>query len=217
MTVAYSRAVTEGVRHAPRNCADAAFPTSTYGESSAAKRTLPWFALSVWARHEKTTSTLLTNKGFQNLLPMYKCRRRQVGRYRSILLPLFPGYVFCQFDPAVRLPILTTPGVIEIVGCGRIPIPICEGEMEAIRRLTSSHLQAEPWPYLEVGRKVYIHEGALQGTVGILIAYKNKQRLILSVTLLQCAVAVEIDRDWVSPADLGECRWQDQSVRTWSS
>jgi transcription antitermination factor NusG len=140
---------------------------------------------------------MLTNKGYETLLPLYKCTRRRSDRYQEIQLPMFPGYLFCRFDPNTRLPILTTPGVLQVVGSGRTPIPIDRAELEAVRQLAESQLQAEPHPYLEVGQKVYIQEGPLVGTVGIFLAKKNSHRLIVSVTLLRRAVAVEIDRDWI--------------------
>ncbi len=103
--------------------------------------------------------------------------------------PLFPGYLFCRFNPLERLPILKTPGVMEIVGCNRKPIPIDEQEIQAIQRMMESSLVRQPWPYLEVGERVRIQSGALRGLVGILVALKGNYRLVLSVTL----VAVEID------------------------
>jgi len=41
--------------------------------------------------------------------------------------------------------------------------------------------------------------GALTGTVGRLLKVKNDYRLILSITLLQRSVAVDVDRDSVIP------------------
>ena len=161
-----------------------------------------WYALSIRARHEKMAAMILGNKGYESFLPLYKSKRRRPGRYRDVHLPLFPGYVFCQFDPLVRLPILTTPGVLYVVGLGKTPIPIEELELDALRRLVSSTLQAQPWPFLQAGQKVYVGGGPLEGVSGTLIAIKNRYRLVISVTLLKRSVAVEIDRSWVMPAAL---------------
>jgi transcription antitermination factor NusG len=171
----------------------------SYGDSCKPRKTDEWYALCVRPRYEKLAAMMLTNKGYETLLPLYKCKRRRPDRYKEIQLPLFPGYLFCQFDPNARLPILTTPGVLHVVGSGRVPIPINEMEMQGVRHLAASALAAEPWPYLELGQKVYIHDGPLEGTVGILLALKNSHRLILSITLLRRAVAVEIDRHWIRP------------------
>jgi len=82
-----------------------------------------WFALQVRTRWESSTAVLLSGKGYEALLPTYKAKKRWNGRLREIDAPLFPGYVFCRFDTLKRLPVLVTPGVIAVVGRGRVPLP----------------------------------------------------------------------------------------------
>ena len=161
---------------------------------------LPWFALQVKFRHEKTVSQALRGKGYTEYLPLCRGRHRSGGRFQDVDLPLFPTYVFCRFDPLRRLPILMTPGVFSIVGTSSEPLPVDEEELGAVRRLIASGLHAEPWPFLQVGDPVYVEEGSLRGTHGILQRFKNKYRLVISITLLQRSVAVEIDRACVRPA-----------------
>jgi len=50
--------------------------------------------------------------------------RRWSDRMKEFDVPLFPGYLFCRMNPHNRLPVLTTPGVIQIVGVGKTPIPV---------------------------------------------------------------------------------------------
>jgi transcription antitermination factor NusG len=142
---------------------------------------------------------LLSGKGYQTLLPTYQTKKRWNGRLRELKAPLFPGYVFCQFDALNRLPILVTPGVIAVVGRGRVPIPVDDAEIAAIRTVVSSGLHAEPWPYLEIGQKVRIESNALYGLEGVLINFKGNHRIVVSVSLLRRSVALEIDRTCVSP------------------
>jgi transcription antitermination factor NusG len=156
-----------------------------------------WFAVQVRSQHEKAISLRLAGAGYAPFLPVYKCRRRWSDRVKEVMLPLFPGYLFCRLDPKVRLPILKTPGVIQIVGSNRIPIPVEDTEIEAIRRLVSSGLPAQPWPFLAVGDRVRIECGPLRGVEGILTAFKGTHRLLVSITLLQRSVAVEIDSAFV--------------------
>jgi transcription antitermination factor NusG len=158
-----------------------------------------WFALQVRTRWEGSTALLLSGKGYQTFVPTYKSRKRWKGRAREVESALFPGYVFCHFDALKRLPILVTPGVISVVGQGRIPMPVDEGEMAVIRTVVSSGLRAEPWPYLEVGQKIRIKQDVLQGLEGILISFKGNHRIVVSVSLLRRSVALEIDRSCVTP------------------
>jgi len=158
-----------------------------------------WFALLVRTRWEHSTESLLRGKGFETFLPAYKGRRRSNGRWKDATLPLFPGYVFCRFDAQKRLPILVTPGVISVVGSGKIPIPLDDSEIAAIHTVIESGLSAQPWPYLEIGERVRIKDEALGGLEGILISFRGTHRIVVSVSLLRRSVALEIDRARVIP------------------
>jgi transcription antitermination factor NusG len=158
-----------------------------------------WFAVQVRTRWESSTALLLSGKGYQTLLPIYKAQKRWNGRLREVNAPLFPGYVFCQFDTQKRLPILITPGVIAVVSQGKVPVPVDDAEIEAIRAVVSSGLPAKPWPFLELGQKVLIESDALKGVEGILVQFKGNHRVVLSVSLLRRSVALEIDRACVRP------------------
>lgn len=130
---------------------------------------------------------------------MYKIRRRWSDRIKELEEPLFGGYVFCRLDPLERLPVLTIPGVVRFVSVGRNPAPIEDCEIAAIQSVVSSGFPAEPWPFLRVGQTVRIEDGPLRDLEGLLINIKGSHRLVISVGLLQRSVAVEIDRDWVTP------------------
>ncbi len=167
-------------------------------------RELPWFALQVKPRREKVIATILRNKGFEQFLPLYVSRRAWSDRIAKVEVPLFPGYVFCRFDPErPRLPIVTTPGVMDVVGIGGRPAPIAEQEIEVIQTIVSSGRAALPWPYLEVGKRVRIERGALAGVEGVLVETKKQHRVVVSVSLLQRSVAVEVEREWVAPCAAG--------------
>src|SRR5271163_2792869 len=111
----------------------------------------PWFALQVRTRYEAGVADQLSRQGYDRFLPLYKLRKRWSDRIKQVEAPLFPGYLFCRFDPQKRLPILKTPGVIQIVGYNRAPTPIEEAEIDAIQTLVASGLPNQPWPFLETG------------------------------------------------------------------
>jgi transcription antitermination factor NusG len=161
----------------------------------------PWFAIRIRSRNERITASALHSKGYEVFLPLYASKRRWSDRVKELELPLFPGYLFCRMDVQKRLPILKTPGVIDILGISKTPVPVDETEIAAIQSIVASRLNAEPWPYLQVGQTVRVERGPLMGLEGILVALKKPYRLVASVTLLNRSVAVEIDHDWVSPVD----------------
>lgn len=157
-----------------------------------------WFALSVIPRKEKATAQVLRAKGYEDFLPLYAEQRQWSDRLKKVEMPLFPGYVFCRFDAKDRLPILKIPTVMSVAGIGRTPEPIPEEEISALQVVCKSGVNAVPCPYLTAGAKVRILQGPLAGIEGILIESKET-RLILSVTLLQRSVSVEVDRHWIEP------------------
>ena len=164
---------------------------------------LSWYALQIQSKLGRIAAATLCGKGYEVYLPLYRCGRRWSDRVKQLDLPLFPGYLFCRFDVCDRLPILTTPGVISVVGAGKTPVPVDEEEIGAIRAILRSGLVAQPWPFLQVGSRVYIERGPLAGLEGIITNTDKVCRLIVSVSLLQRSVAVEIDREWARPIASG--------------
>lgn len=156
-----------------------------------------WFALSANVRHEKVVSELLRNKGFETFLPLYKQRHQYAHRLREFELPLFPGYLFCHATLVQRLPIMTTPGVLRIIGAGRTPIPVDHREINSLKKAVEAGVPMAPhhfWQSGEIGR---ISNGPLAGVEGVVVKSKQSMRLILCVTLLQRAVMLEIDSNCV--------------------
>jgi len=162
------------------------------------KKSYPWFALQVRGNYENVVAAHLSGKGYEWFLPLYKSRKRWSDRWKEINRPLFPGYLFCRLDTLNRVPIVTIPGVACIVGIAKSPVAIDETEITAIQAAVKSGLPSQPWPFLQIGRRVRIEYGPLCGLDGILLDCKGEHRLVLSVTLLQRSVAVEVDGAWVT-------------------
>jgi transcription antitermination factor NusG len=139
-------------------------------------------------------------RGYEVLLPCYQRIRRWADRTKRVERALFEGYVFCRSTASVLARIISTPCVIRIVGDGRQPSPMPEEEIEAIQRIMTMRLVAEPWPYLQAGQRVRIEAGPLKGTEGIILSVKDHERFVVSVSLLQRSVAVELHPDWLTSA-----------------
>ena len=159
-----------------------------------------WFALVVKPRFDKAVARSLELKGYETLLPLYTKYHTYGGRLKSSKLPLFPGYVCCRFDVRSRLPILTTPGVIHVLGAGNLPLPVSDIEISSLQTAIGAQLPIQPIDFISDGERVRISSGVLAGIEGIVLKSKPSLRLVLSVTLLQRSVLLEIDRDQV-----GEC------------
>lgn len=172
---------------------------ATFAEGS-----FPCYALRVKPRHEKSVAYALELQGYEQFLPLYERRYRWVHTnsqtVRVRCLPLFPAYVFCRFDPERSLPIVKTPGVRNIVSFARNPVPLAEDEIEAVQRIAGSGFPVAPHPPLQIGSYVRIRQGPLSGLGGFLERVKGRCNLVVGVSLLQRAVSVEIEPDWVVPS-----------------
>jgi len=156
-----------------------------------------WFALQVKARSEATVARILEVKGYEAFYPTSPSAKPSHRIRSGTPAALFPGYVFCRLDASIHSPMLTTQGVIRILGVGPEPQPVPIEEVESIRLASSSGLTLDHHPFGEVGSRVVILRGPLAGTRGILTRSSGACRLVISVTLLQRSVAVELDQAWV--------------------
>jgi transcription antitermination factor NusG len=154
----------------------------------------PWYGIRTLSNHEGVAAIVLKGKGYDPYLPIYNVRRRRAD---NVVVqserPLFPGYVFCRFDAKQRLPILTTTGVLSVVGFGREPAAIPDDEIEVVKAVLRAGLPAEPCAYLREGQRVRVTSGSLEGIEGILLKKKNQCRMVISVTMLQRSISVEIE------------------------
>jgi transcription termination/antitermination protein NusG len=153
----------------------------------------PWFAIWTRSRHEQVVREQLERKGLETFLPTILKWSRWKDRKKQIEWPLFPGYCFARFDPADRLPILKSTGVVNIVSFDGEPAPIPESELASIRRLVESDLAYDPCPLIHEGDMVEVTHGPLKGVVGRLVRKGSHARLILAVELIGQGVSVEVD------------------------
>lgn len=152
-----------------------------------------WWAVYTRHQHEKSVAGMLENKGFEVFLPVYESERRWKDRATTILLPLFPSYVFVRGELNRRLQIVSTPGAHMIVSNGSQFCEIPDQEISAIRRAVESPNRIEPHPALNMGDRVRVVRGALEGLQGILLRKRSSCRLILNVAMLAQSAAVEVN------------------------
>jgi transcription antitermination factor NusG len=158
---------------------------------------IPWFALQTKPRNEKQVERLLTRKGYECCLPMYRQKRQWSDRVIEAELPLFPMYIFCRFNCSAIGKAISTPGVTRIVGFGGQPAEVEVEEIEALQLLGQSSLLREPWEYIPNGTLVHVETGPLAGAQGVFCSSEDERRLVISVTLLQRSVAVRLDKNTV--------------------
>jgi transcription antitermination factor NusG len=157
----------------------------------------PWFALQTRSKHERKVESLLKQKGYECFTPTYRLKRKWSDRVVEIDFPLFAGYVFCRFNASALGKAISTRGVTSIVGFGGTPAEVASEEIESLQLLAQSNLLRKPWKYLPSGIMALIETGPLAGIRGIISVDENKIHLVISVTLLQRSVAIQLNEDTV--------------------
>jgi transcription antitermination factor NusG len=184
----------------PRISGTAVLAGPEVGASAAVQREPAWYAVYTRGRHEKKVASGLTGKSVQVFLPLATMRSRRRDRFKMVDVPLFAGYVFVNspMSPADQLGILKTKGVVRIVGTGGIPEPIPDAQIHSLQVLVESGAPLLMLRAIPRGSMVTITEGPFQGVVGkVLRLNEQKQRLVVSIDLLQRSVSVEIDESFL--------------------
>ncbi len=159
-----------------------------------------WYAAYTCAQHEKRVAAELHTRTIENFLPLYTSVRRWKDRRVTLELPLFPGYVFVRLALCDRLRVLQIPSVVRLVGFNGQPAALPDEEMEILRSGLCQSLRAEPHPFLTVGRRVRITGGPFAGLEGVFKRKKSSLRVVVSLSLIQRSVAVDVDVADVAPA-----------------
>jgi transcription elongation factor/antiterminator RfaH len=169
----------------------AVFPAASGGPN--------WYAVYSRSRHEKRIKQFCDSEAVECFLPLYTAVHRWKDRRALVTLPLFPGYLFVRIHAVDRMRVLTTPGVVDLVGAHGRPTPVPDHEVDALRTCAAHQFSMEPHPYLRAGTRVRVRRGPFADLEGILVRNKGSFRLVLSVNLIARSVAVEVDATDVVP------------------
>src|ERR1700750_1191008 len=93
-----------------------------------------WFAFSVMSRREKNVARIMQLRNQESFVPLYQARHKWADRYKTVELPLIPGYVFGRMIRAGLPAVLAIPGIVDVVRCGTSPAEVCAEEIDALKR-----------------------------------------------------------------------------------
>lgn len=153
-----------------------------------------WYAIRTRSRHEKIVAEQLEKQSIESFLPLVKRTHKWSDRTKEIELPLFAGYNFvrltlCSPD---RLRVLKTHGVAGFVGVRGIGVPIPETQIESLKTVLVKQIPFEDYPFLQVGQRVRIRGGALDGVEGIL-SQKGDHTLVISVEPIHRSLSISVE------------------------
>jgi len=138
----------------------------------------------------------LERLGIGTFLPLISEVHRWSDRRKIVQLPLFSCYAFVRLQllPELWYKVMQTNGVLRFVGIRGEGIPIPENQIESLRAVLSTDVPYALCPFLQVGQRVRICGGALDGIEGLLTARNGDRTLVISVEPIQRSIAVRIDQ-----------------------
>ncbi len=152
----------------------------------------PWHVLHVISNHEKRVAQHLTVRSLEHYLPLYTERSRWTDRFVTLERPLFAGYVFVRFSPQSRLSIVTTPGVLRLLGDDDRETVSCI-EIDRIRDGLKTGCLLRPHRHVSVGERVRVRSGVFEGAEGVVTEFRQQCKVILALSAVKQCFSLEVE------------------------
>ena len=152
---------------------------------------MKWYVVQSKPREESRAEHFLKEKGLKTYLPLMEVVSVKGFRSAAKEKPLFPGYLFCRFDPKGSLAYVRwTKGVVKILPQSVNPVPVENEVIEAIRSLGQKDGIIRKKP-LKKNDRVRIARGSMKHIQGIFDHWTSDQgrvRVLLNFVNYQAKV-----------------------------
>lgn len=161
-----------------------------------------WYVVHTQPSAEGRAIAHLERQAFTVFCPRYRKVVRHARKTASVLLPLFPSYLFVCLDLSRDRwrSINGTRGVARLIAHGDVPQPVLPGVVEALRSRASADGAMNWVPSLRVGQAVRIAEGPFADLVGTLERLGAAGRVSMLLGLFGRSVPVRLDGEVLDPA-----------------
>jgi transcription antitermination factor NusG len=170
-------------------------PTNISDNALSLEMTAAWYAVYTRAHLENRVAYHFLESGITHYLPLFQEMHQWSDRSKHLAVPVFPGYLFARFCASSRdrVAVLSTFGVVRILGRNGRPDPIPDSELDAVKRLLATGEACRSGRDLMAGTWVRVVRGPLRGVEGRLVRHKSRARLRVTVSMLNQSVEAEID------------------------
>ena len=161
-----------------------------------------WYVVETLPRCEAQAAMHLERQGFQPLCPRFRKARRHARRIDHVLAPLFPGYMFVQFDPQWDhwTAINGTIGVRRLVGASLAkPQAMPKAAMDAVLARCKSGVMHTLMPGLVPGQQVRLVSGPFSNELAIVERLDDRGRVRVLLEILGGQVAFDTHAEILGP------------------
>jgi transcription antitermination factor NusG len=131
-------------------------------------------------------------RSIEHYLPVYTERKKWTDRTVLAERPLFSGYVFVRFQPQSRVSIISTPGVLRMLGDETRDL-VSDLDLAKIRDGLASGLLLRPHPCVSVGTRVRVRDGVFAGVEGVVTELRQQCRVILNLAATHQCFSLEVE------------------------
>jgi transcription antitermination factor NusG len=153
-----------------------------------------WHVLHVLSNHEKRVAQHLVVRSIEHYLPLYSERVKWTDRTVVAERPLFSGYVFARFPSQNRVSVISTPGVLHLLGDDERNM-VQDEELAKIRNGLASGMQLRPHTGITVGTKVQVRKGVFAGVEGVVTELRRQCRVIITLSAVRQCFSLEMEAD----------------------
>ena len=126
---------------------------------------LHWYVIRTKPHNEEVAQSYLNNHGITTFLPWMESLKNISDK---IVKPLFPGYLFAQFDLKESYPLVKWgKGVNRILGYGRYPTSLDDTVISIIKSRTDEKNIVRKAYHLNKNDTIRIRSGPLKDLLGI--------------------------------------------------
>lgn len=154
----------------------------------------PWQVLHVLSNHEKRVAQHLGIRSVEHYLPLYSERVKWTDRTVVAERPLFSGYVFVRFTAQCRLSVISTPGVLRLLG-NEEGTMVGDEELAKIRLGLANGLALRPHPAITVGTRVRVRDGVFAGVEGVVSELRKQCRVVITLSATRQCFSLELGAD----------------------
>ncbi|MGH6683440.1 MAG: transcription termination/antitermination protein NusG [Pseudolabrys sp.] len=161
-----------------------------------------WFVARTQPHLEARALANLEKQGLRVFCPRFRKSRRHARRIDSVLVPLFPSYIFVRLDLASDRwrCVKSTRGIADMVMRGEMPQAVAPGIVESLQQRTRADGTLDLTLRLEIGQPVRVAYGPFADLVGTLEQLDAAGRVRVLLDLLGRSVSVVLSGDGLLPA-----------------
>jgi transcription antitermination factor NusG len=157
-----------------------------------------WYAVYTKPRNEKKVYAALDAEGIQTFLPLIKNLKQWSDRKKWVEEPLFRSYLFVHISQVEYYKVLNAFGVVRYITFEGKAVPVPPQQILAIKQyINAEEMVQEAGQNFEVGDKVEIIRGPLQGLTGYLIKIQGKQKVKIEIESIGHSITLTIPQSYL--------------------